>query len=337
MVFEDRVIIGLQIIWQKDLKERNIEVNCLPISLFTMVYPRAQFWGPLLFVLYINDLPQCLSKSQIRMYADDTVIYFSGTKSCNIEVILQSDINKVEQWLLENRLVLNLSKTKVLLFGAIQKLGNVSSFNVKFQDQAIERVSKFIYLGITLDENLNWKEHVDAVCIKANKCLSLLARIRPCLNLKASKCGYNCLILSTLTYADAAWGELSAMCDENLQRLQNRAARIIARRYRSNEAMTMLGWPLLKTIRKRNKCILVFKCLHDLVPKYLSEYFIRNSNVHSYNIRRCNDIHPPKPKLSLGKRTFRYSGTLLFNSLPLRIKASTSLTSFKNFIRQYNF
>ena len=82
-----------------------------------------------------------------NMYKQFLMIYFSGTKSCNIEVILQSDINKVEQWLLENRLVLNLSKTKVLLFGTIQKLGNVSSFNVKFQDQAIERVSKFIYLG----------------------------------------------------------------------------------------------------------------------------------------------------------------------------------------------
>ena len=139
------------------------------------------------------------------MFADDTVIYFSGTKPCNIEVTLQRDMNKVEQWLLENRLLLNLS-TKVLLFGTIQKLGNVSSFNVKYQDQAIERVSKFIYLRITLDENLNWKEHVDAVCIKANKCLSLLARIRPCLNLKASKCVYNSLILSALTYADAAWG-----------------------------------------------------------------------------------------------------------------------------------
>ena len=55
------------------------------------------------------------------------------------------------------------------------------------------------------------------------------------------------------------------------------------------------------------------------------------------NILVNNEIHHPKPKLSLGKRTFRYSGTLLFNSLPLRIKASTSLTSFKNFIRQYNF
>ena len=99
-------------------------------------------------------------------------------------------------------------------------------------------------------------------------------------------------ILSALTYADAAWGELSAMCDENLQRLQNRAARVIARRHSSNEAMNMLGWLLLKSIRKRNKCILVFKCSHDLVPKYLSEYFIRNSTIHSYNTRRCNDIHP---------------------------------------------
>ena len=86
------------------------------------------------------------------------------------------------------------------------------------------------------------------MCIKANKCLSLLARIRLCLNLKSSKCVYNCLILSALTYVDAAWGELSAMCDENLQRLQNRAARIVARRYRSNDAMTMLGWALLKTV-----------------------------------------------------------------------------------------
>ena len=65
--------------------------------------PQGSILGPLLFVLYINDLPQFLSKSQISMYADDTVIYFSGTKSCNIEVTLQSDINKVEQWLLGNR------------------------------------------------------------------------------------------------------------------------------------------------------------------------------------------------------------------------------------------
>ena len=89
MVFEGRAIIGLQIIWQKDLKERNIERSCLHISLFTMVYLRAHFLETLLFVLYKNDLPQCLAKSQVSMYADDTVIYFSGTEPYDIEMILQ--------------------------------------------------------------------------------------------------------------------------------------------------------------------------------------------------------------------------------------------------------
>ena len=67
-------------------------------------------------------------------------------------------------------------------------------------------------------------------------------------------------------------------CSDNLQRLQNRAARIIIETNSSREALNNLGWSDLKTIRGRNKCVLVFKCLHNLVPKYLSEYFIRNSS-----------------------------------------------------------
>ena len=96
--------------------------------------------------------------------------------------------------MIESRLVLNLSKTKALLFGTKQKLKSVSFFNVLLQDKAIEIVSKFKYLGVTLDENFTWKEHVDAVCIKVNKRLGLLARIRSCLTVKASKSVYNCLI-----------------------------------------------------------------------------------------------------------------------------------------------
>ena len=63
-------------------------------------------------------------------------------------------------------------------------------------------------------------------------------------------------------------------------------------------------WQAIETNRKIHKCVLVFKCLHNLVPQYLSNYFIRNYNVHGYNTRRKADLHLPKPKLSLGKRTF---------------------------------
>ena len=198
----------------------------------------------------------------------------------------------------------------------------------------IERVRTFCYLGVTLDEHLSWKEHVSKVFTKVNKRLGLLGRIRSCLTLKAAKYVYNCLVLPVLCYTDTAWGELSVECKSRLQRLQNRAARIIVRRDSSSEALKTLGWPNLETIRKRNNSILVYKCLNNLVPQYLSDYFSRN---HSYKTRRHEDIHPSRPKLSLGKRTFRYSGAILFNSLPETYKRAASLEAFKRLMMKHDF
>ena len=108
------------------------------------------------------------------------------------------------------------------------------------------------------------------------------------------------------------WGELPATFSKTLQRLQNQAARIVLRCDSSEDTFNVLGWAELETKRKRQKCILVYKCLNNLVPQYLSDYFTRNYNVHSYNTRRRTDLNLPKVKLSLVKRTFRYSGSALF-------------------------
>ena len=113
----------------------------------------------------------------------------------------------------------------------------------------------------------------------------------------------------------------------SLQRLQNRAAHIILRKATTEEAFKMLEWVDLETQRKAHKYISVFKCLNDLVPPYLSNYFIRN---HTYAIRQRNDIHLPNPKLTLGKNTFRFSGAVLFNDLPTLVKEATSLSIFKH-------
>ena len=102
-------------------------------------------------------------------------------------------------------------------------------FVLQIQGKDIERVLNLNYLGVMLDEQLLWKEHIDIICNKVNKRLGLLARIRSCLNLKAAKCIYNTLIEPILSYADTAWGEPSAASSKGLQRLQNHAARIILR------------------------------------------------------------------------------------------------------------
>ena len=199
-------------------------------------------------------------------------------------------------------------------------------------------MTKFNYLGVMLDEQLRWKEHIDSICNKVNKRLEILARIRSCLTLKAAQCVYNyTLIEPILCYTETVWGELSATSSKTLQRLQNRAGRIVLRRGSSKDTFNVLGWAEPETKWKRHKCTLVYKCLNNLVPKYLSDYFTRNYNVHSYNTRRRTDLHLPKPKLSLVKRTFRYSGSALFNLLSRSIQNAESISSFKALIDTYNF
>ena len=169
----------------------------------------------ILFVSYINDLPNCLMHSEISMCADDTVIYYSGSHVNAIRENLQEDLKRVEQWLMNNRLMLhvNQSKPKGLLFGTRQLL-QTSNYVLQIQGKDIERVIN--YLGVILDEQLRCKENIDCICNKVNKRLGLVAQIRSCLTLKAAKCVNNTLTEPILCYTDTVWGELSATSSKTL-------------------------------------------------------------------------------------------------------------------------
>ena len=120
--------------------------------------------------------------------------------------------------------------------------------------------------------------------------------IRPYLPLKAAKCVYNCFLKPIFDYTDTVWGTLLIRCSNSLQHLQNKAANIILRRARTEESFKMLGWVNLETQRKAHKCSLLFKCLSELVPPYLSDYFIRNRPIHTYKTSERNNIHLPNPE-----------------------------------------
>ena len=82
-------------------------------------------------------------------------------------------------------------------------------------------------------------------------------------------------------------------------------------------------------------CILVFKCLNNLVPRYLTQHFTRNADLHNHVTSRSNDLHPPKPKRNMDKRTFKYAGTIYFNSLLNYVKSAISVNSFKKLLTAY--
>ena len=122
--------------------------------------PQGSILGPLLFVSYINDLPECLENCSINIYADDTVLYFTSLCSSEINKVVQDDLNRVAKWMECNKLILNQSKTKTMLFGSWQNLAKSPNFCIQLHGKILERVPKFSYLGVSMDETLSWKDHM---------------------------------------------------------------------------------------------------------------------------------------------------------------------------------
>ena len=119
--------------------------------------------------------------------------------------------------------------------------------------------------------------------------------------------------------------------------LQNRAARIILRKNTSNDTFRLLNWLNPAFRGKMHKCIPVFKCLNNLVPKYLTQYFTRKADLHDHAnaTRRSNDLHPATPKRNMSKRTFKYAGAIYFSSLPNYVKSASSVNSLKKMLTEY--
>lgn len=171
------------------------------------------------------------------MYADDTVIYYSATSFTDVQRVVQDDLEKITLWMIDNELVLIKSKTKTLLFGTSQRLPVVSNFHIYLNGTKLEPVYSFKYLGITLDCQLNWKEHVETVSLNVSARLKLLSRIRSCLTPAAAIWVYNGLIQPLFDYCDVTWSKLPEGCSQELQRLQNKASRIILQRVNTGDSL----------------------------------------------------------------------------------------------------
>ena len=140
--------------------------------------PQGSVLGPLLFIMYINDLPTVAKYCKVHLYADDTLLFFESSSVQTIEAALSKDLGHVVRWLNQNYLMLNHSKTKVMLMGTHQKLSSVQSFTVNVNANDLERVYKFKYLGVILDPCLTWNEHIEHIGNKISSRLGMLRRAR---------------------------------------------------------------------------------------------------------------------------------------------------------------
>ena len=289
--------------------------------------------GPLLFLIYINDLPNCLSKASPRMYADDTSISIAANSLPELEHSINDELVNLNEWLTVNKLSLNIAKTELMFIGSRQRLSNTAShsINIHIEGQQINKVCHTRSLGIHIDQHLSWTKHVNEIARVVSSGIGALKRLRPFICEDSAILLYRALIEPYFDYCCPVWDGLSNEVTDKLQKLQNRAIRIVTKSnfYSSATALRLkLGWDSLYTRRKKLKAKLMFKTINKQAPEYLQDLFKPFST--GYNLRdKANKLALPKPRTDFLKRSFCYSGAQLRNSLPHDARAARSFSHFK--------
>ena len=296
--------------------------------------PPGSIIGPLLFLIYINDLPNCLTEANPRMYTDDTNITVLSDNITDLKQRLNIELVNLNKWLRVNKLSLNITKTEYMIIGSRQRLRATTDnevIEITIEGKAISRVKEAKSLGVHIDDNLTWKTHIEKISKKISSGIGALKRLRPYISQDTALRIYKSLIAPHFDYCSGVWYGISKTLSDKLQKLQNRAARIITKSSFDTSAsllLNLLDLDNLSTRRKKQLALAMFKSLHGLFPSYLQNLFVPCDPV--YNLRNMeNKLSLPKPRTNYLKHGFGYCGAALWNSLPPDLRSADSLSTFK--------
>ena len=235
---------------------------------------------------------------------------------------------------------LNVAKPYSMLISTKQKHNILQSQNkdlvLKIRDNELEVVKKTKYLGVQIDCSLDWKEQIKAVCSKVSRAVGFLRHAKSFLPKETLQTLYTGIVEPHFRYCCSVWGCAGLTEINQLQKLQNRAARIITNSSfdaPSRPLIEGLGWKTVEELASGESKTMVFKSLNGLAPRYLCDLFTRNSSCSSYSLRDTGtDLWLPMKRSANGQRCFSYRGAKLWNSLSAESKQATSLYSFKKTI-----
>jgi len=226
-------ICGSELAWFTNyLSDRNqcvfYKVKLSSFRKVKMGIPQGSILGPLLFVVFINDMCDLLYSDQTKLslYADDAALFCKVRDYLSVQTKLQTELNRVMQWVDKNDLQLNAKKCKVMLFGTHKKVHN-KQIVLKREDDIIEQVTQFKYLGVMLDNTLKFDKHIEFVFAKLARTIGYITQIKKYLPKQVLILLYNALILPHIDYGLIIWGTSAKFLILKVQRLQNRYARLI--------------------------------------------------------------------------------------------------------------
>jgi hypothetical protein len=301
--------------------------------------PQGSVLGPLLFLLYINDIIEAINdKCAIRLFADDALIYTTGYSSIEINNNLNEQMVKVEEWLKINRLYVNVDKTKIMLIRGVRKKATEDNLKIKLQNKVLEIVSEIKYLGVIIDKNLNFSKHVDYISKKVGAKLGVMRRIGMDLSANMRCIVYKAIVSPLFEYCSSILVGISKTNLEHLQKMQNQGMRIILRcnrRVRISDMLEALHFMSIKERIEYNTCVLIYKTVNGLCPIYLQNNIELVQYGEGVSTRHKGNIYINRCRTTEEQKMLWYEGLKMYNALPNEIKREDRLPNFRRMLAKH--
>ena len=300
--------------------------------------PQGSILGPLLFLLYINDMQNCSKLVSTILFADDTNIFHSHSCLKDLNLIMQDELNKIADWITSNKLSLNTAKTKFILFRSSNKKLK-HNITISINEQPIKQVKNTIFLGVIIDEYLTWNDHIDLLTKKIIKSTGIISKIRHFTNLNTLKLVYYALVYPYLIYGNLIWGNTYKKRLQKLMNIQKKIIRLMTFKSYTEHSEPLFNKLNILNIKKINDfltSLFMFR-YHYLnnLPKYFTNYYVTNNKVHDHNTRNASKLHKSYSRTNYVKHSLCNNGVDIWNKLTPDLKNTKSYDIFKKKSKNY--
>lgn len=317
----------------QSVKHKNVLSDPLNVDIGV---PQGSTLGPLLFTLFVNDLPMYVKNGRCSMFADDTIIYCNEKIIDNLNDSFNSTLQGVIDWYKANRLVLNVSKSCSMIISPTSTDNNAVKFNPIIDGNQIDQVNCTKYLGVYIDNKLNFDVHINELTKNLSRKLAWLSRLRKIVPIDILKLCYTTYVMPIFDYACSVWGCTPSNIN-TIQRLQNRAARIITGNFdivniRGIDLVRELKWQTIEERINYFLNVLMYNCVYGQAPNNLCNSIVMacEANERNTRINETLQVNVPYCRTNTFKKSFIYRGSISWNKLPNSYHDSHSVASFKS-------
>ena len=294
--------------------------------------PQGSILGPLLFLIFINDLHNVSEELFFVLFADDSNLLLSGPDVYELCNRLNRELIGIVNWFKINKLCLNIKKTNFMIFCAKNKNYNKDEIQLKVDSIIVEQVDQTKFLGVYIDSRLSWSSHISHVASKISKNIGIITRARKVLNKKTLTTLYYTFIYPYLNYCSTVWGSAPPTKLSKLLSLQKRIVRIISGKPKlspSRELFTTLRILPVDLLNKFKLSIFCFKFLDGELPNIFDGFITIVSDVHTHYTRSSYLLYITPPRTNYAKHSVQYLAPFTWNSLNPELRKEKCLISFK--------